>query len=112
MIFGKIYRGQIFPIQVLQGEAFDSASVKKNLARFRVRMTKISRFYCRHKINIGRPRCRGPQGTLTDWLRTVIDTDSSTQSTLPPYAPVVPRGTHLGTWVGPDIFIRYQTKNK
>ena len=29
MIFGKIYRGQIFPIQVLQGEAIDSAVVKK-----------------------------------------------------------------------------------
>ena len=29
---------------VLQGEVFDSAAVKKILARYRVRMTKISRF--------------------------------------------------------------------
>ena len=31
MIFREIYRGGIFPIQVLQGEAFNSAAVKKNL---------------------------------------------------------------------------------
>ena len=30
MIFRKVYLGQIFLIQVLQGEAFDSAAVKKN----------------------------------------------------------------------------------
>ena len=30
MIFRKIYKGQIFPIQILQGEAFDSVAVKKN----------------------------------------------------------------------------------
>jgi hypothetical protein len=29
MIFREIYRGGIFPIQVLQGEAFNSAVVKK-----------------------------------------------------------------------------------
>ena len=53
---------------VLLGEVFDSAVVKKSLARFRVRMAKISRFYCCHKISIGGPWCRGPQGTLTVWL--------------------------------------------
>ena len=41
-------------------------------------------------ISIGGPRCRDPQCTLTDWLGTVIDSDSCTQSTLPPYAPLMP----------------------
>ena len=37
MIFRKIYRGKIFSIQVvLQGEAFDSAAMKKSLAEFHV----------------------------------------------------------------------------
>ena len=46
MLFRKIYRVQIFPIQVvLLGEIFDFAVAKKSLARFRVRMAKISRFY-------------------------------------------------------------------
>ena len=75
IIFRKIYRCGIFTIQVLQGEAFDSAVVKKNLAQFRVRMAKISRFHCRHKISIGSPRCRGPQGTLMEGLGAVIDSD-------------------------------------
>ena len=107
MIFRKIYSIQIFPIQVvLQSEVFDSTAVKKSLARFRVRVAKISGFYYRHKINISGPRCRGPQDTLTDWLCTVIDSDSSRQSTLPPYEPLTPQGTHLIIWVGRDIFIK------
>ena len=69
-------------------------------------MAKISRFYCCHKISIGGPRCRGPQGTLTDWLCTVIYSDSSTQSILPPYAPLMSQGIHLRIRVGRDIFIR------
>ena len=107
MIFRKIYSGQIFPIQVvLQSEVFDSAAVKKSLARFRVPMAKISRFYYRHKINIGGPRCRGSQGTLMNWLCTIINSNSSTQSTLPPYAPLLSQVTHLRIQVGWDIFIR------
>jgi hypothetical protein len=34
MIFREIYRGGIFPIQVLQGEAFNSAAVKKTWGYF------------------------------------------------------------------------------
>ena len=45
MIFRKYYRGGIFPIQVLQVEDFDSASVKKKIYLDSVQMAKISRFY-------------------------------------------------------------------
>jgi len=41
--FRKITMGPLLPIQVLQGEAYNSAAVKKNLARFHVRKAKISR---------------------------------------------------------------------
>jgi len=41
--FRKITRGPLLPIQVLQGEAYNSAVVKKNLARFHVHMAKISK---------------------------------------------------------------------
>ena len=68
-------------------------------------MTKILRFYWRHKININGPRRWGPQGTLTDLLCTVIDSNLGTQSILPPYAPLMPQGTHLSIQVGRDIFI-------
>ena len=47
----------------------------KNLAQFRVRMAKISRFHCRHKISIACPQCRAPQGTLIEGLGAVIDSD-------------------------------------
>ena len=68
-------------------------------------MTKIPRFYWRHKISIDGPRRWGPQGTLTDLLCTVIDSNLGTQSILPPYAPLMPQGTHLSIRVGRDIFI-------
>ena len=42
--FRKISRGPLLLIQVLQGEAYNSAAVKKNLARFHVRNAKISWF--------------------------------------------------------------------
>jgi len=41
--FRKITRGPLLPIQVLLGEAYNSAAVKKNLARFHGRKAKISR---------------------------------------------------------------------
>ena len=74
--------------------------MKKSLARFRVRMAKISWFYYRHKISIAGPWCRGPQGILTDWLCSVIDSNLGTQSILPPYAPLMLQGTHLSIRVG------------
>jgi hypothetical protein len=75
MIFRKYYRGGIFPIQVLQVEGFDSASMKKDLSRFRPDGKDLKVLYYRHKISIGSPWCRGPQGTLTDWLGAVIDSN-------------------------------------
>jgi len=59
----------------------------------------------RHKISIDGPRRWGPQGTLTDFLCIVIDSNLGTQSILPPYAPLMPQGTHLSIRVGRDIFI-------
>jgi len=44
VVFRKNSRGPHLPIQVLQGEAYNSATVKKNLARFHVQKAKISRF--------------------------------------------------------------------
>jgi len=41
--FRKITRGPLLPIQVLQGEAYNSAAVKKNLARIYGQKAKISR---------------------------------------------------------------------
>ena len=59
----------------------------------------------RHKISIDGPRRWGPQGTLTDLFCIVIDSNLGTQSILPPYAPLMPQGTHLSIRVGRDIFI-------
>ena len=107
MLFRKIYRGQIFPIQVvLLCEIFDFAVAKKKPSSISCSDGKDIKVLLSHKISIGDPRCQGPQVTVTDWLCTVIDSDSSTQSTLPPYAPLLPQGTQLGTRVGPDIFVR------
>ena len=39
----KITRGPLLPIPVLQGEAYNSTAMKKNLARFNVQEAKISR---------------------------------------------------------------------
>ena len=41
--FRKITRGPLLPIQVLQGEAYNSAAVKKNLAQIYGQKAKISR---------------------------------------------------------------------
>jgi len=89
----------------MQCDAFDSAALKKHSSTPCLDGKDI-RVLLSPEISISGPRCRGPQGTLTDWLCTVIDSNSSTQSTLPLYEPLTPQGTHLIIWVGGDIFIR------
>ena len=72
----------------MQCDAFDSAALKKHSSTPCLDGKDIM-FYYRHKISIAGPRCRGPQGTLTDWLCSIIDSYSSTQSTLALYAPLM-----------------------
>ena len=109
MLFRKIYRGQIFPIQVvLLGEIFDSVVAKKKPSLISCSDGKDIKVLLSNKISIGDPRCQGPQVTVTDCLCTVIDSNSSTRSTLSPYAPLVPQGTHLRIRVGRDIFVKIQ----
>jgi len=57
--FRKITRGPLLPIQVLHGEAYNFAAVKKNLSRFYGRKAKISRFKFALKLASGVPRCHG-----------------------------------------------------
>jgi len=72
--FRKISRGPHLPIQVLQGEAYNSATVKKNLARFMSRRQRSQGFKFALKSASVVPRCRGHQCTLTVWVCDVIDT--------------------------------------
>ena len=74
MIFRKISRGPLLPIQVLRGEAYNSAALRKNLAQFYVQKAKISRFKFALKSASVVPGCRGHQHTLTAWVHDAIDT--------------------------------------
>jgi hypothetical protein len=65
----------MFPIQVLQSEAFDSTAVKKKLAQFCVWMAKILEVLLSPQNQHRQSTVLGLQGNLTEVLGAIIDFD-------------------------------------
>ena len=71
----KISRGPLLPIQVLQGEAYNSAVVKKNQHDSMSGRQRSQGLKFALKSASAVPQCHGHQCTLTPWVSNVIDTN-------------------------------------